>query len=68
MSEADVLLAIPEHVWAHAQQLYRLRRLPVAIVAVPRGYEVCFESDVMHRLAIVAIVETPEQRLEREAA
>ena len=35
MSEADVLLAIPEHVWAHAQQLYRLRRLPVAIVAVP---------------------------------
>ena len=68
MSEADVWMDIPLEVWERAKSMHAARNLPVAIVAQRGGYEVCFESDVMHRLAIVAIVETPEQRLEREAA
>lgn len=69
VSIADILLAIPDEVWQRAQARYDLSGgQPVAIVAVPGGYGVELEANVSVRLAIVAVIETPAQRLEREAA
>lgn len=68
MSEADVWMDIPLEVWERAKSMHAARNLPVAIVAQRGGYMACFESDVEYRAAIVAIVEHPLQRLEREAA